>query len=222
MSVPATAKAARDLAGTWLQHLRRDARGLPVPWINRWGAETAAASHIRYDPLVGGLGQFFADHGDVPDFFAQNIGRQRQAMVEGRCQVCARPVPWSRRNLVISGVTCEDITIDDLGGEPATSVIEPWLDDRCAANATLLCPALIRRRHDEDLTLLPVRRPKDVLLVKSVGALDLAGLRASGQPEAEVERLAAEQGDGPIYLWVKAVLPNVEIVDRATTAAAVR
>lgn len=217
--LPATAKAARDLAGDWLAHLRRDPRGLPIPWINRWGGETVAATVVRHDPHVGRPGVFHTDHGAEPDFTRQNIGRQREAMMRGLCQVCGRPCPWSRRNLVVSGATCETVRIEELGNTACTAVSEPWLDDRCAAIATLLCPALIRRRHDEDLHVVAVRGPRDVRLLVSVGYLDPAELAdADADPATEAALLAAAGGQ-PVAMWVKAVLLRQQVTIRDSTPA---
>lgn len=210
--LPDTGRAARAAAAKWLAHLRRDSRGLPVPWINRWGPETAAATRVDYDPTVGQPAIFHDDHGDTPDFLRQNIGRQRAAMVGGLCQVCGRPVPWSRRNLVISGVSCETVTVTDPdspgGVRQAVAVTEPWLDDRCAAIAVHLCPALIRREHAADLHVTPVRSRRDAQLVLSVG--NLADLPGSG---AERARLAPFAGR-PLGMWVKVVLTGRHTVLR--------
>lgn len=209
MSLPATAKAARTLADNWLAHLKRDPRGFPVPWINRWGADGAASTRIAWDHHVNRRGVFHDDYGPTPDFTAQNIGRQRHAIVAGLCQVCGRAIPWSRRNLVLSGVSTETV---DLGGEPVVAVIEPWLDDRCAAIATLLCPALIRRGRDDDLHVLPVRRAKDVQIIVSVGTLD-AGMLAAGEaahPDHVAQLRAA--ANRPVAMWAKILLLNHRII----------
>jgi hypothetical protein len=203
----ATARAARDLADRWLAHLPRDARGFPVPWLNRWGDDTVATTRIEFDPHVGRQAMFHDDHGPVPDFTAQNMGRQRQSMMAGLCQVCGRPVPWSRRNLVLSGSTVEPIAVPELGGRAVAAITEPWLDDRCAAIATLLCPALIRRSHDDDLHVVPVRRERDVHLVVSVGTMDAARLGEVGTASAaHMAALRAACAGGPVAMWVKVVL----------------
>jgi hypothetical protein len=87
-------------------------------------------------------------------------------MVDGLCQVCARPVPWSRRNLVVAGMPVDFVPI---AGQRRAVVSEPWLDDRCAHIATRWCPALIRRRHDDGLTVHQVRSPREVQMVLSEG-----------------------------------------------------
>ena len=219
MSGPATAKAARDLAGTWLAHLPRDTRGLPVPWVNRWGAETVATTRVAHDRYAGRPAVFHDDHGDVPDFTRQNIGRQRQAVFAGLCQVCGRPCPWPRRNLVVSGISCETIRVQDLGERVA--IHEPWLDDRCAAIAALLCPALIRRRHDDDLHLVPVRSPREVQTVVSVGYLDPVELVDAGADPDAAARLAATAG-GQVGMWAKLILLHHTITGRSAAPGRTR
>lgn len=210
MSLPATARAARDLAGIWLAHLRRDERGFPVPWINRWGAENGAVTRVTFDPWVGGKAIFHDDHGNVPDFTRQNLGRQRQAVVQGLCQVCGRPCPWSRRNLVITPSTVDFIELRERPGRRFGAVTEPWIDDRCTAIATLLCPALVRRRHDEELTVVPVRRARDVEYSASEGSIT----PPPDSAEADIARLAAEIGEdqGHILIAAKIILLHHPLV----------
>lgn len=179
---------------SFLSHLRTDRRGLPVPFVNRWGVEEHLGHMtIRHDPHVGRLGFFYDDLGpdgpDEPDFTSQNIGRQREAMARGLCQVCGREVPWSRRNIVLSELSVERI---DLAGVQVPVVIEPWLDDRCAAFALHVCPALIRRRRDEELELVPVRSAREVKFIVSVGWME---------GELEVQSRA-----DPPAMWVKLAL----------------
>lgn len=204
------ARRARELAHTWLAELPRDPRGLPIPWINRWGAETAAAARVSWDRHIERPAVFHDDHGDTVDFTRQNYGREREAMVTGLCQVCGRFTPWSRRNLVLSAHTVEQVDLG--GGRIVPAVNEPWLDDRCAFIATTLCPALIRRAHDEDLNVVPVRSPREVELIVSVGALDFDALadKQAAHPD-HLARLRAAAQRGPLGMWVKAVLLNHQI-----------
>lgn len=177
----------------WLSHLRRDRRGLAVPYVNLWGEETPDRIHVAHDPNVGQRAAFLDDaDAEVPDFTRQNMGRQRRCMALGLCQVCERPVPWSRRNVVISGVSVEWVPV---AGQIRPVIFEPWLDDRCAEIATRWCPALIRRHHGDDLTVLPVRQG-DVQLVVSTGWVE-------GQPDTRTDMVA---------MWVKVALLRHNIV----------
>lgn len=171
----------------FLAHLRTDRRGLPVPYINLWGPEDLTRTAVRYDPHVGMDAVFLDDEGQTePDFTRQHMGRQRECMTAGRCQVCARPVPWSRRYLVIADMSSEVI---DLGGRPAWVLTEPWLDERCAHFALQHCPALIRRRRDEHLTLLPVTSKNGLALTVSTGWIE-------GPLEAQTRA-------HPVAMWAK-------------------
>jgi hypothetical protein len=188
---------SRPAFDPWLAHLRRDRRGLPVPYINRWGPERPDAIRVAYDRHVGRPAVFADDTSDTePDFTRQHMGRQRECMAAGLCQVCARPVPWSRRNLVVAPLSVEWVT---LGGLRLPVVFEPWLDDRCAEIATKWCPALIRRRRDEQLIVHPVRSKRDAEQIASVGALD-------ADP--------AVRG----IMWVKLALNNLRILEATTDA----
>jgi hypothetical protein len=187
--------ADRPSFGPWLSHLRRDRRGLSVPYVNRWGGENLHRLTVAYDPHVRQRAVFLDDSQEtMPDFTAQNMGRQRRCMVAGLCQVCARPVPWSRRNLVIAPNSVEQVTV---GGRLVPVVFEPWLDDRCAEIATKWCPALIRRRREEQLAVVQVRSQREAQMVVSRGWID-------GPLEAET------RGD-PVAMWVKVALLKVQI-----------
>ena len=186
-------------APDFLTHLRTDDRGRPVPYINRWGPERVEHLSIRHDPLVGMPGIFLDDAGETePDFFHQNMGRQRECMARGLCQVCGRPVPWSQRHLVLSSMSVDSI---DLHGQAATVVTEPWLDARCAAFALRVCPGLIRRSSAQDLQLLRIGYQSRVALVVSRGWVD-------GPLEQRSKR---EQP----AMWVKAMVVGVQIAEPA-------
>jgi hypothetical protein len=97
---------------------------------------------------------------------------------------------------VVSGISTETIELPGLG-HGSTVVIEPWLDERCGRFAVEKCPALIRRHSREDLKLVPIRGPEDVVLIMSKGWVE-------GPFE---ESTKAE----PVGMWSKAVLRNVEL-----------
>ena len=128
----------------WLAHLRTDRRGLPVPYVNVWGDEARLPVRVEHDVNVRARAVFTDDSGQtVPDFTRQCMQRQRECVVQGLCQVCARPVPWSRRFLVVSSISVEQI---ELPGGQAPVVTEPWLCGWCAGIACLL--SLEPRRWD--------------------------------------------------------------------------
>lgn len=171
-----------------LEHLRTDRRGLPVPYINRWGPERPETLSIAVDHHVGDLAVFQDDSGEtVPDFTAQNMQRQRETMYRGLCQVCARPVPWPRF-LVLGDLSATTISV---GGRTRTAITEPWLCAACLVFALKTCPALIRRRRDEDLIPVSVEEHQ-VQFVVSRGWIEGA---------LEDESRATQPA-----MWVKAIL----------------
>jgi hypothetical protein len=189
------AAGTRTVPG-WLSHLRTDRRGLPVPYINQWGLEEDLARvSIRHDRHIGGPGLHYDDIGlTVPDFTKQNWQRQRECMLGGRCQVCHRPVPWSRRFLVLAAMSVDQVR---MGNRTYGVVTEPWLDDRCARYAMEVCPALIRRTREEQLTLVPITSKWQGQLLTSVGWVE-------GPLEVESKRVQPA-------MWVKFYLPDLVV-----------
>lgn len=179
----------------WLAHLRTDRRGLPVPYVNVWGNEAELPVRVEHDVNVRARAVFTDDSGQVvPDFTRQCMQRQRECVVQGLCQVCARRVPWSRRFLVVSSISVEEI---ELRGGRAPVVTEPWLCERCTHIATRRCPALIRRTTAEDLHVVPVTSRRQVRLITSVGWVEGA--------------LEAETRKDPPVMWLKLALPGLGI-----------
>lgn len=175
----------------WMDHLKTDRRGLPVPRVNLWGEENAPdRMDVRWDPYVGMRAVFLDDEGqEVPDFTRQHMGRQRESVAQGLCQVCWREVPWSRRFLVLSEISIQWIEVN---GEPHMAVTEPWLCERCAVFAVDTCPALIRRRRDEKLRLVKVTTKRHAQYVVSQGWVE-------GKWEAETKA-------DPVGMWAKILL----------------
>jgi hypothetical protein len=178
----------------WLAHLRTDRRGLPVPWVNAWGTEVVERMAVRRDPWCARDAMYEDDEAEtVPDFTRQSMQRQRESMLRGMCQVCARPVPWSRRWLVVTDVSVQPIRLD---GRTVPVITEPWLCERCKDIAVSWCPALIRRTRADRLTAVPITSKRQVELVLSFGWLD-------GQPQTKV--------NNPV-MWVKVALLDTPIV----------
>ena len=158
-----------DVPG-FLQHLRRDDVGRPIPYINVLGPIRSQDRAIiaEDENAEGRRSIFFIDiPDDGPDFFQQSPQRQRECMVKGRCQVCRRYVPWPDRLLVISQISVHQVDTD---GTAIHVVNEPWLDPECAAFAAERCPGLIRRRKADDFTLLGVTGPEQFQFVLSLAA----------------------------------------------------
>lgn len=153
-----------------LAHLKRDARGLPVPFVNAWGKEDDVSLYaVRPDATVRMEAVFRDDEAaTVPDFLKQSPQRQRWCVGHGWCQVCGRTVPWSRRFLVLSSISLQVI---EAAGREYLAVTEPWLCEMDARLAMERCPGLIRRQRDDDLTLVQVAR-RDCSLAISRGWIE--------------------------------------------------
>lgn len=181
-----------------LKHLRRDRRGLPVPFVNRWGkGEHLLRLKVEFDPFVGGPAVFYEDELEPePDFTAQNFGRQRACVIGGLCQVCARKLAWHERNVVISSVSTEQVTTPGPihGGVVIT---EPWLCDFCCTFAMEVCPALIRRKKADDMTRVRLVSKNDADIYVSTGSIE--------------GPLAEETKQRPVALWAKIALPRIVI-----------
>jgi hypothetical protein len=178
-----------------LDRLRRDRRGLPVPYVNAWGAEDPARVRIAYDRHVRGIAVFHDEDPDgQPDFTRQDMGRQRECIIGGLCQVCARPVAWANRYLVFAALS---IAVIDFGGREMPVITEPWLCRDCCAYAVQVCPALIRRRRDEEMAVVRVTSPSQVRIIVSKGWVE-------GPAEAESRRLL------PV-MWAKILLDGAEV-----------
>lgn len=182
----------------WLTHLRTDRRGLPVPYVNAWGLQDPARIRIGFDHHARrpGLFEDDDDHDGGPDFTRQNMQRQRECVLAGLCQVCARPVPWSRRRLVIAALSVQTI---HLQGRAVPVVTEPWLCPRCAQFAVATCPALIRRSRGEQLVVVEVASATAVRIVLSTGWVE-------GSP------CAAESLHTQPVMWAKIALLEVQVL----------
>lgn len=188
----------------YLKHLRRDRRGLVVPFVNRWGkGEHLLRLKVEWDPYVGGPAVFYDDHLEPePDFTCQSMQRQRQAVIEGRCQVCWRLLPWEQRNLVISSMSTERITSPG-PLEGGVGITEPWLCDFCCEFAMEVCPALIRRKKVDDMYRVRLVSKNDADIYISTGSIE--------GPFAEETR------QHPVAIWAKIALPKI-VIDRVDPA----
>lgn len=175
---------------SFLEHLRRDDRGRPVPWINLWGTEEIDRMSIRLDVNAGWQPAIYLDDSEqtVPDFTRQNMQRQRRAVARGLCQVCGKRFGWPKL-LVWSSISTQ---IVDVEGIKCVVVSEPWLDEQCAAFALQKCPGLIRRRTSDDIKLIKVDDLDQVKLTVSHGWIE-------GPLEAESRRTLPA-------MWAKVVV----------------
>jgi hypothetical protein len=131
-------------------------RGLPVPYVAMWSSEDEASFVVRPDPLYGDREALFPGTGGIGQGEAvlgnMNCARQRETLAKGQCQVCRRRVAGGRGYVVLSETTSRQIVTES--GVATRVITEPWLCRRCLEFASETCPGLIRRRRDDDLTIL--------------------------------------------------------------------
>lgn len=198
----------KDQLPEHLQHLRIDVQtGRPVPWVQAWQPSEDLSRHtIGYCEAARGMGAFLLDDPErdlLADFTKVAPQRQRQAMVFGLCQVCARPLDWGIRALPVSKTSIEEI---DLHAQKVIVVHEPWLCPDCAYFAGKWCPHLIGRRQNFDLTFVPVAGPEDCQLVMSNGWVEGPYEAATKEsPVALYAKIYLFQTQGPL----RGILANV-------------
>lgn len=95
---------------------------------------------------------------------------------------------------MVSSVSVQTVEVE---GRMVPVVTEPWLCPDCAGFATQVCPALIRRGRDEDLTVVEVTSPADCRIVLSRGWIE-------GRYEAATKA-------NPVAMWAKILLLNVHL-----------
>lgn len=193
----------KDQLPEHLQHLRIDVEtGRPVPWTQAWHnpkGENNDRLTIGYCDAAKGMGAFLLDDPEtdlVADFTRVAPQRQRQSMVYGLCQVCARPLDWGIRALPVSKSTIEEI---DLHAQKVIVVHEPWLCPDCAYFAGKWCPHLLGRRAQMDLVFVPVSGPDVCQLVMSNGWVEGPYERATkDNPVALHAKVYLFQTQGPL------------------------
>lgn len=141
------------------EHLRNlpTWRGLPVPYVAQWSSEVEESFVIRPDPLYQDREAVFFSAGAIGEGEAilgnMSMVRQRETLALGMCQVCRRRVAGGKGYLVQSANTSKVVPINN---SPAMALVitEPWLCRRCLEFSLETCPGLIRRKREDDITIL--------------------------------------------------------------------
>jgi hypothetical protein len=140
------------------RHCLRDSQGRAVPYVNIWSGELPEETwRMTYDTGLKmlGIAMPVAKRGvGEPDFTRQAPDRQRECMIRRRCQIChvGTQCEW----LVVSNSVGSRTIMYE--GKKTLVLTEPWMCKPCADYAISTCPALIRRRRDDDLILCkPIR-----------------------------------------------------------------
>lgn len=169
-------------------------RGLVVPHVNCWGAETDEHGWtLEFDPRVDGMAWFTAEPGPDPEpnLARQNLQRQRQCAADGLCQVCARLLAQGPRWLLVANATAQlgGLGPHDVLADGKLLVSEPWICRRCLPYVLATCPRMSRLAATEDLAVLKVHRWK---LLVSHGYHEDHGPDVLGAMWVKIQPTAAE------------------------------
>lgn len=131
----------------------RDEKGRPVPYVNIWSGELPEETwRLQFDRTLNMNGICVPlgkrGHG-TPDFTRQAPDRQRSCMFRHLCQIC---LGFNADHVVLSNSVGSKTIMYE--GKQTLVLTEPWMCRPCARYAIENCPALIRRRADEDLHLI--------------------------------------------------------------------
>lgn len=148
-----------------IAELPRSAGGLPVPYVAQWEGE----EDMTIEPCEYALGQrsVFPLHGSQvgltrPVFGVMEPSRQREVVMDVRCQVCRLKLPP-----IDDAETGGEIHwLIDLLHEPDTMrghrlSLEPWVCDDCLVYALQVCPGLVMPGARQNLRQMA--EPRDAL-----------------------------------------------------------
>lgn len=134
--------------------------GSLVPWTSPWTGEDAEHEVRREHYLDGAwaLCQRVAPGEGKPIFGSAHYQRQRQAIVQGRCDVCGRMIrPGQAKVLLHPGSRLKGT--DEVGHVMAPSHRE------CARLAADACPWIVREIEAGKLTVTVVRKSRVALAI---------------------------------------------------------
>ena len=140
-----------------------------VPWTAGWTGESEfSIAPCRWAEGRMAICQSEAPGRGKPQFAKPHMIRQRQAMVELRCDLCGRQLAAATK------VSLSSPRLTIVSGHGAIPLqVEPLLHRSCAQRAIQLCPELRRRRAAGDLLIRQVFACKPVLSLLNEAAAEL-------------------------------------------------
>ena len=164
--------------------------GTIVPWTTPWTGEEADHDIAQEHYLSGAwsLCQRSAPGSGKPVFGSAHYQRQRQAIVQGRCDVCGKMIrPGQARVLLHPGSPLKGT--DEIGHVMAPSHRE------CARQAALVCPWIVAEIEAGRLQVIVARKTRTALAIMDPEVV-----------EAEIGRRVAKQVIGHAKLIVDSSL----------------
>lgn len=161
--------------------------GVPVPYTVGWTAEDRV--YVDRCPHAEGriaICQEVARGEGKPQFGAPHMGRQREAIANDLCDLCARPLK-NRTKVSLSKARAR------FNGAEAFDVlqVEPLLHKECAAVSVRYCPSLKRDIRNGTVEIRQVTRHRSQLaLYSEQGTFEATGVRTKAISHAKVQLLA--------------------------------
>lgn len=142
---------------------------IEVPWTVSWsGEDRFSLERCRWAEGRIAICQNEAPGQGKPQFAKPHMGRQRQAMVELRCDLCGRHLAAATK------VSLSSPRLTIVSGHGAIPLqVEPLLHRGCARRALDLCPELRRRRAAGDLLIRQVFACKAVVSLLDEAAAEM-------------------------------------------------
>lgn len=160
----------------------------PVPWTVSWSAEEEGF-YLGPCRFFGGrlaICQPEAPGQGRPLFGKPHSQRQRQAIAQGRCDLCGKPLKLATK------VSLSHARPQPHGAEGwAILQVEPLLHRHCAAECLRFCPSLKRDLREGSLAVRQVTRWRAQCAIMSAAyGLEIAGDERMALGHAKVELLA--------------------------------
>ncbi|WP_212525892.1 hypothetical protein [Actibacterium sp. MT2.3-13A] len=134
--------------------------GSPVPWTTPWTGEETGYSVVR-SKIAGGhfvLSQKSAMGEGRPIFGGAHMDRQRQAVIQGRCDVCGGMIRQHQARVLLHPG-------NRLTGTDDTGHVMAPCHRACARQSAQVCPWLIRQIEAGELVVTVVKKA-DVALAQ--------------------------------------------------------
>lgn len=161
--------------------------GVPVPWTVSWSGEETAGFTIEPCAFANGrpaICQAVDPGKGKPSFGAPHMQRQRQAIAQGLCDLCGRPLHLKTK------VSLSHARMRAGAEGPCIMQVEPLLHKECAGLSARHCPSLKRDLKAGTMFVRQVTRYRvQFALMSPVYVLEQTGIEITAVGHAKVELL---------------------------------
>lgn len=171
--------------------------GVPVPWTSSWSAEESFhLAHCRWAGMLA-LCQPEAQGQGKPKFGKPHSQRQRRAIAEGLCDLCAGSLVLKTK----VSLSHASVRLDGANG-PCVMQVEPLLCKHCAVVSMAHCPSLKRDIRNGSLRVRQVGRYEvQVARMSKAYVRELTGQAVEAAGHAKVVLQSWRDRDG---VWLEA------------------